>query len=219
MIAELSAVPAPMLPETDDVPLNSKEPVPALDVERWRSSDRVGHGYVLSLLTFTSGWLPLWRLRRVGELYECPALVGCCLAVSKELYLKLLGFDPHMIEWGIEDVDLGLKAWLMGHGVLHNPHAVIAHRFRTGFTNFTVHGESVVANEIRAARKNFAEPLWREWKRRAEKRTPRTIWTKAWALFQGRQPSAERERDYLMARRVHSEEWYARRFGLRWPRS
>lgn len=191
--------------------------VPSLNVESWRSSEKVGHGYVMSLLTFGSSWLPLRRLRPVGELYECPALVGCCLAISKDLYLKLRGFDRKMIEWGVEDVDLGLKAWLLGHGILHNPHARIAHRFRTGFTNFTVRGESVIANQIRAARKNFSERLWREWRRRAERRISKHAWSKSWALFEARRESAEEEREYLQAKRIHSEAWYAERFGLRWP--
>jgi GT2 family glycosyltransferase len=187
-------------------------------VKRWRSSEKaIGHGYVSSLATFEAKWIHLSRMRQVGGLYECPALVGCCLAVSKRLYEKLRGFDRNMIEWGVEDVDLGLKAWLMGHGILHNHHAVIAHRFRTGFTNFTVRGESVMANQIRSVRKNYDEKLWREWKRRAEKRTPRRIWEAAWELFESRKESAEEEREYLLSRRVHSEEWYARRFGLRWP--
>jgi GT2 family glycosyltransferase len=194
--------------------------VPALDVARWRSSKRAkGHGYVMSLSTFHSKWLPLERLRRIGPLYECPALVGCCLAISKKLYLELRGFDPDMIEWGVEDVDLGLKAWFLGRSVLHDPYAMIGHRFRSAFSNFTVRSESILANEIRTARKNFSESLWREWRRRMRRRTSTRLWKKAWASFETRRTSAEEEREYLQARRVHSETWYAHRFGLKWPRA
>ena len=192
--------------------------VPALDVKRWASSDRkVGNGYRLSLLTFRSDWVPLRRLRTMGTLYECPALVGCCLAISKDLYAKLRGFDPHMIEWGTEDVDLGLKAWLLGHGIVHDPMATIGHRFRSGFTNYSVRSESVLANEIRCARKNLTESLWREWTRRARRRNSKGMWAGAWKLFESRRASAEREREYIAEHRVHDPGWYARRFGLRWP--
>jgi GT2 family glycosyltransferase len=192
--------------------------VPALDVKTWRSSIRaIGHGYRLSLDTFDSNWIPLQRMRSLGELYECPSLVGCCLAISKELYLKLRGFDPHMIEWGIEDVDLGLKAWLLGHGILHDPCARIAHRFRSAVDTFTVRVESVVANQIRAARKNFAAPIWREWKGRMRNRCSEKRWSAAWELYESLRESAEKEREYLLSLRIHDEGWYARRFGLRWP--
>ena len=38
-----------------------------------------------------------------------------------------------MIEWGSEDTDFGLKAWLMGSLVLSDPKAVIGHweRYRS----------------------------------------------------------------------------------------
>ncbi|MBN1444063.1 MAG: glycosyltransferase [Planctomycetes bacterium] len=193
--------------------------VPSLDVNRWRCSDRrVGHGYLMSLATFSARWIPLERMRRVGPFFEVPALVGCCLAMSKELYGKLRGFDRHMIEWGVEDVDMGIKAWLLGHAVLHDPSPIIGHRFISASTSFTVHAESVVANEIRTARKNFTEPVWNEWLRRAERRHSKTTWAAAWALYQGQSRSADEERRYLMSERVHDEAWYARRFGLRWPR-
>lgn len=192
--------------------------VPALDVKTWRCSRRrIGHGYLMSLATFRAGWIPLHKMRGVGVFYECPALVGCCLAMSKDLYRELRGFDRHMIEWGVEDVDMGLKAWLLGYAVLHDPAPVIGHRFVSESSNFTVQEVNVVANEIRTARKHFTEPLWREWKRRAQRRYSRKAWAAAWALFEGRRQSVEEERDYLFSRRIHHEKWYARRFGLRWP--
>lgn len=192
--------------------------VPSLDVKRWRCSRRtVGHGYLLSLATFSAKWIPLERMRSLGAFYECPALVGCCLAVSKSLYRRLRGFDRHMIEWGVEDVDLGLKAWLLGHAVLHDPTSMIGHRFSSDRTSFTVRGESVMANEIRTAYKNFSDPVWSEWRRRARRRHGRRLWESAWRLHEGRLASAQDERDYLHSRRIHEVAWYARRFGLRWP--
>ena len=72
--------------------------------------------------------------RRRGRYYESPALVGCCLAVSRSLYKKLGGFAPDMVEWWVEDIDLALCAWLIGHEVLHDPFAEIGHRFRAQTT-------------------------------------------------------------------------------------
>jgi GT2 family glycosyltransferase len=193
--------------------------VAALDCARWENSRRfVGFGYRISLLTFASAWISAKTMRRRGDYLESPSLVGCCVAISRTLYLKLRGFDPHMHEWGVEDVDLGLKAWLMGSAILNSPYAVIGHRFRDGFTNFTVATESVLANQIRSARKSFEEGTWREWLRRFRARHPRK-WQAAWKLFESGRSTAEQERRYLLRARRYDETWYARRFGLRWPGS
>jgi GT2 family glycosyltransferase len=172
----------------------------------------------MSLATFQAKWIPLERMRPIGGFYECPALVGCCLAMSKALYRELRGFDRHMIEWGVEDVDMGLKAWLLGYAVLHDPRPVIGHRFVSDSDNFTIQADSVTANEIRTARKNFTDSVWRDWKRRAQRRHSKKAWAAAWDLYKSRSDTAEEERDYLLSRRIHHERWYAKRFGLRWPR-
>ena len=80
--------------------------VPALDVERWsNSSKQVGHGYSLNLERLESSWLGRNKLRALREsgrdFYESPALIGCALAVSRELYDTLMGFEPHMRMWGL----------------------------------------------------------------------------------------------------------------------
>ena len=55
---------------------------------------------------------------------------GCAAAVSRELYNRLGGFDADMLVWGVEDLDFGLRTWMMGHSILHDPEAVVGHRFR-----------------------------------------------------------------------------------------
>lgn len=157
--------------------------------------------------------------------YESPALIGCALAVHRELYDDARGFDPDMRSWGVEDLDFGLKCRLLGHRILHDPGAVIAHRFRRGFDNFDVPLENLVANQLRMARKNFTHGVWAEWVARCRKRHtgdledhPEGLWTTIWQLFEERRKSVEQERAYLMSRRVRDEFWYAERFNLLWPR-
>ncbi len=193
--------------------------VTALDCRQWKSlMFYAGHGYRLDLQTLEGKWVRLDALRPRGRFFESPGFVGCCLALSRKLYRKLGGFDRDMREWGVEDIDLSLKAWLMGHPVLHDPRAIIGHRFRRKFDNFRVSVESVLANQLRTARKNFSEPVWEDWLSRFRSRQPSAQWEKAWELFQEGQPSAERERRYLHENRKRDEFWFARRFSLPWPR-
>jgi GT2 family glycosyltransferase len=134
----------------------------------------VGNGYRLDLETFDCGWLPLTELTPVDELgrqfFESPALIGCAFVVSRELYEKLLGFDSGMKSWGIEDLDLGLRCWLMGSRILHDPNASIAHRFQTSFETYSVPVEHLIVNQLRTARNMFPPSVWSDWVERCRKR-------------------------------------------------
>ncbi|HUY88540.1 MAG TPA: galactosyltransferase-related protein, partial [Pirellulales bacterium] len=190
---------------------------------------QIGHGYFLELEEFHCGWLPLGELRGTWKgprkFYESPALIGCALAVGRELYENLGGFDSQMRYWGVEDLDFGLKSWLMGCPILHDPDAVIGHRFRAAFDNFSVPMEHLLANQLRMARKNFTEATWSDWVDRCRARHvgriadhPEGLWALAWELFQAGRASVEHERTMLLGHRPRDEFWYAERFGLEWPR-
>ena len=203
--------------------------IPALDVHRWRNDlSQAGHGYRLDLETFGCGWLDLSQLRQVREdgrkYYESSALIGCALAVARDLYERLWGFDPHMRMWGVEDLDFGLKCWLMGHRILHDPEATIGHRFRCAFDNYSVPPECVLINQLRMARKAFTQSVWEEWvegcrRRHGEGMTDHAegLWAHAWKQFDEERPSVEQERSYLQANRQRDEFWYAEQFRLEWP--
>lgn len=191
--------------------------VPALDTQTWQNSDSaIGFGYGLNLRDLSCHWIPLRDMKEENRLYENPALIGCCLAMTKELYTTLWGFDRDMVDWGVEDLDLGLKAWLMGYSVLHNPYACIGHRFRGSFDNFSVADEAIPINQLRMARKNFTERVWQEWCEQLRERESE-VWEKTWEGFSRTRESTEREREYLLAHRVRDEFWYAEEFGLDWP--
>jgi glycosyltransferase involved in cell wall biosynthesis len=205
--------------------------IAALDVQRW-SNDTAqrGHGYGFDLLTLECRWLQLKEMRAVRErgrqYYESPAVIGCVMAVGRELYDRLWGFDPHMRFWGCEDLDLGLKCWTMGYRILHDPQVVVGHRFRSQFDNFEVPLEHVVVNQLRLGRKNFTHAVWAEWVDHQREQHagplaghPHGLWAEAWHVFELGRESAEQERAYLMARRQMDEFQYAERFGLNWPRT
>ena len=151
--------------------------VTGLCVTRWKSLDhQQGHGLSLELEQLDSAWLPLSAMRQHphrGRLfYESPALAGGAFAVHRELYDDLRGFDPHMLCWGVEDLDFGLKCWLLGHPILHDPEPVIGHRFQQRFDNFEVPVEQLIVNQLRMARKNFTDSVWNEWIERCRRRYP-----------------------------------------------
>ncbi len=186
--------------------------IAVLNEHTWQNhlEQGTGHGFHLDLETLDRRWLRLEEMRpHAGEtdrrLYESPALVGCCAALSAELYRALGGFDPGMRMWGAEDIDLGLKAWLCGSSVLHDPAPVVGHRFRTEFDNFPVAVEHVLANELRLARKHFGDAVWLDWVERCRARQSEVDWPEVWALFERGHASLRREGAVLRARRIHDE--------------
>jgi GT2 family glycosyltransferase len=202
--------------------------IAALQVERWQNDlSQVGHGYGFELQRLECRWLPLAELPRSteGRFYESPALIGCAFALSRELYERLWGFDARMRSWGVEDLDLSLKAWLLGYRILHDPEVVIGHRFRQQFDSYTVPLEDVLVNQLRLGRKHFTSSVWESWLGETRERSqglvdghPEGVWARAWQLFEETRESVEQERAYLQAHRVQDEFWYARHFSLPWPR-
>src|SRR5438874_3246997 len=203
--------------------------ITTLHAGRWDTDlYQVGHGYGMDLRSFDTHWVPLEDMRladtRLGRLYESPALIGCAFAIGRDLYHKLWGFDPYMRSWGIEDLDLGLKCWQLGHRILHDPSVLIGHRFQDSFTSYHVPPEHVLLNKLRMARKNFTQGVWAQWTDATREENtgplpdhPEGLWARAWELLLAERPSLEQERIYLHAHRACDEFWYASRFGLSWP--
>jgi GT2 family glycosyltransferase len=192
--------------------------VAPLNVSRWQNRrNELGHGYGVELERFEWQWIPIERMRPHGDFFESPSLIGCCVAVSRRLYEKLWGFDPDMYSWGVEDVDFGVKSWLMGHAVLHDPKAIVGHRFQAAFTTYSVSEHFIAANRLRMAYKVCPSGLWPAWLDRFRARHEREVWAKAWRLFTLYRGSAELERAYLQQNQQVDLYAYAARFGLPWP--
>jgi glycosyltransferase involved in cell wall biosynthesis len=193
--------------------------VSTLNTDNWESGGYAGNAYWVELTQFKSGWCDPSRLRRRRRFYESPALIGCCVATSRELYDELLGFDTGMREWGSEDLDFGLKAWFMGSSILSDPKAVVGHRFRTVFDNFGVSAVHPLVNQLRMARKSFDSPNWEAWfgACRGRARSAPDLWQEVLTTFEQGRESLEKERAYLFAHRTRDEYWYADYFDLPWP--
>jgi glycosyltransferase involved in cell wall biosynthesis len=189
-----------------------------LQPETWSNDFTVpGQGYLVELDGVTWRWIPTSIMRPRGRFFESPSLIGCGFAMSKWLYEKLWGFDRNMYMWGVEDVDLGVKSWLLDHPVLHDPVPVIGHRFQKAFTTYKAPKENLIANQLRMAYKVLSPQLWREWLSQFRPRQRANMWQRAWDIFTVHRGTAEVERVYLAQRQKLDVVSYARRFGLAWP--
>ena len=188
--------------------------IASLDSVQWitRTSE-IGTGYTIDLDDLNPKWIGLDAMRLTGRLYESPCIIGCCLAVSRAAYERLWGFDRDMRVWGVEDVDFGLKCWLMGYSIVHDPLPLIGHRFRTAFP-YAVPVEHIIANKLRMAFKCFDGPTFERWLIAFRLHNEPASFAKAWELFCLRRASAEREREYLAANRERDVRWYVKRFSI-----
>jgi GT2 family glycosyltransferase len=197
--------------------------IEVLDTERWVSgSDHSGVGFWLELKWFQCGWLTEDQMDAIAgpgprTFYRQPSMSGCALAMTRDVYEDLQGFDAGMRSYGYEDLDFGLKAWLRGYPALVDPEAVVGHRFAPETGLYEIPAEHVQLNRLRMARKNFGDPVWSDWLDRFRARFNPDAWDRAWALFQEDRESVERERDYLMESRTRDEFRYALEYGLPWP--
>jgi GT2 family glycosyltransferase len=194
--------------------------VSALNTDCWENGAHVGTGYCLELTEFKGGWCDHAGLRRRGTFYETPALMGCCLAMSRDLYKELRGFDTGMHEWGSEDLDFGLRAWFLGSGVLNDPDAIVGHRFRTSFDNFQVGAVHPLVNQLRMARRNFEDANWDAWLMACRERYKSwpDFWSSVWTTFEQGRDSVENDRRYVLDHKTRDEYWFADYFNLPWPR-
>jgi hypothetical protein len=115
--------------------------------------------------------------------------------------------------WGVEDVDFGVKCWLMGCSIVHDPLALIGHRFRKAFP-YAVPVEHIIANKLRMALKIFDEPTFQRWLDPFRSRHDKASFEKAWEIYKRRRESAEREKNYLRANAERSLAWYVERFSV-----
>lgn len=195
----------------------------ALDVASWTTEyDQPGYGYRVNISRMKSDWIELDEMNSTtiaGDrlVYETPNLQGCVFAVSRRTYQRLRGFDIGMQCWGSEDVDFGVKAWLMGHPILHDPRAVVGHRYQAQFDRYEVPPAHVFANQMRMARKNMSDAVWEDWLVRYGSKVHRKTWLESWRIFKEYRESVEQEREYLFTHRLHDEFWYAEKFKLNWP--
>jgi glycosyltransferase involved in cell wall biosynthesis len=89
---------------------------------------------------------------------EVPFAPGGCQAYRAQTFDLVGRFDDGMTLWGFEDIEISLRAWLLGYRVLGAPAATVAHDFREQ-RDFDVPDLGVVFNFLRLIHLHFAP--WR----------------------------------------------------------
>jgi GT2 family glycosyltransferase len=109
-----------------------------------------GFGMSFVMPTLSPGFL----YQRGDEPYAVPALPGCCLAMRRDVFDAVGGFDAGMIDWGMVDSELCMRLWLLGYELRLIPQVEVGHLFREVLP-YPVRRGSYLHNKLRLAWLHF----------------------------------------------------------------
>jgi GT2 family glycosyltransferase len=116
------------------------------------SDDRRGCGMTWVNDQLDTAW---FELTEPKEPFEVPLLPGGCQAFRAETFAQLGRYDEGMTRWGFEDIEISVRAWLLGYRILGVPGALVAHHFREQRV-FEVTQEGVLYNYLRLLYLHFS---------------------------------------------------------------
>lgn len=134
-------------------------------------------------------------------------LPGGCLAIGRETFFDVGGFDRGFHVWGFEDVELSIKLWLFGYTCYVHPVVKVLHLFRQSHP-YTVTFDHVYYNMLRMAYSHFNENRIAACKQLIQHADAARI--EAAVLADG----VLEQRQHYFARRKHDDDWFMRCFGI-----
>ena len=163
------------------------------------STEARGYGLRWQGPTLDVAWLP----KKSTEPFAAPFLGGGFLAMRRNLFAAVGGFDAGFDRWGSEDIELCLRLWLLGYSCLVVPQVDVAHLFRGSARRYPVQWEGILYNKLRLAAVHFDE--------RRRQRVQDAFHTDASlpaALARLCESDAAARRDALHGLRRHDDQWF-----------
>jgi len=100
--------------------------ITGLDIDTWT---QVGAGGGLSKCYVT--WDGDFKWGGTDDMYM-GMLSGGLLGMSRRWWIETGGYDVHMMGWGGENIDQGIRCWVCGGEIVAAPSSQVAHMWRTG---------------------------------------------------------------------------------------
>jgi glycosyltransferase involved in cell wall biosynthesis len=149
-----------------------------------------------------------WLLQQGSETYGVPMVGSGCMAIRRNIFHEIGGFDSGMITYGCEDSEICIRAWLLGYKVLLAPGIEVSHYFRSSHP-YEVKWRDVIHNGLRAAFSHFSF-----------ERTEKVV--SALSYLPGFQEAydlviesdVQERRNVLFERRKYDDNWFFLNFGI-----
>lgn len=164
--------------------------------------DNIGYGY-----SWTEQLEPQWNTGSKKK-FPSPHLAGGCLAIARNVFFDIGGFEKGFRVWGREDEEISLKLWLMGYRCFVLPEVKILHIFRSGSPPFRLTWEDLNYNLMRMAYSHFNEERIEKCKKLIKYSNPLLI--ESLVL----ESDVLEQRRHYFERRIYDDDWYMRKFGI-----
>jgi GT2 family glycosyltransferase len=93
------------------------------------------------------------------EAQAVPLLLGFCVAIRREVFALIGGYDPGMLRWGMEDNELSIRAWRCGYECRVVPNVEVSHLSRVEQPpDYQLDWQTAVHNILRLGTIHFARP-------------------------------------------------------------
>ncbi len=147
-----------------------------------------------------------WLGRKGDQPYPVP-LAGCACMVMTRAFFEAVGQFDAMRSYGMEDVEMCIRAWLLGYSVIMVPQAEVAHLFKR--EPFSPKWHDYVYNRLRTAVLHFEGE-------RLERIVAALATKPAFAEAAGTLLLRDVWSRYgqLRAKRVHDADWFCRKFEI-----
>ena len=166
--------------------------------------DARGHGFHWKDAALNVEWLP----RQLEEPYPVPMMAGCFLALRRDVFAAIGGFDPGMVLYGAEDGELCLRLWTQGYDCILVPSVTVAHLFRSAHP-YPVPWEAMLHNVLRLAVVHFGPD-------RISRVVAGLIGNDAFPAAFARLAASDawERRAAVQATRRYDDDWFCERFGI-----
>ncbi|HSU57924.1 MAG TPA: glycosyltransferase [Bryobacteraceae bacterium] len=151
-----------------------------------------------------------WLGRKGNDPYPVPLLPGACMAMRRDLFRAVGGFDGNLIRYGVEDCELSLRLWLLGYELWLVPAVDVEHEFHDRIP-YKVDWRTVLHNRLRMAFLHFSSSRLG---RVLDALTEYPDFAAALDLVT--RSDAALQRSELESRRRHDDDWFFQKFGLNW---
>jgi len=98
---------------------------------------------------------PSWYEPASDRPYAVPLTTGACQAFRRTTFEAVGRYEDGFTRWGFEDVEICVRAWLLGYRVVVCPRAIVAHYFRES-RNYDVDDADITYNFLRMIHLHFS---------------------------------------------------------------
>ncbi|MBI2914432.1 MAG: glycosyltransferase [Firmicutes bacterium] len=167
---------------------------------------RVGYG-----LTWDKELWSIWLHQPSGKLVEVPMLPSGCLALRRDAFERVGGFNQGFRGYGSEDVELSLRLRLFGYNLYCLPGIVVKHKFRKRHP-YVVLWEDANYNFLRMVFSHLSEERIAKALLQLSNRISRSDLVGLVARLVA--DDTLKDRLAWHQQRVHSDDWFIKRFEI-----